>query len=101
VRPTFVDPFNAGVLAFALAAPGEEGKCYDSVGDRPLAKSRGVQWDEVQGTVLKIGDRVYWSQCPAHCEQFAPFEITAIDGDYAKLDLFEKPVLLTELHRSS
>ncbi|MBW4547890.1 MAG: hypothetical protein KME25_26110 [Symplocastrum torsivum CPER-KK1] len=45
----------------------------------------------------QVGDRVNWSKCPAHCEQFAPFEITAIDGDYAKLDLFEKPVLLCEL----
>jgi hypothetical protein len=97
----FVDPFNVDVLALALVKPGQEGKCCDSVGDDPLAKHPPVQWDEVQGTVLKIGDRVYWSKCPAHCEQFAPFEITAIDGDYAKLDLFEKPVLLTELHRSS
>ncbi|MBW4548888.1 MAG: hypothetical protein KME25_31465 [Symplocastrum torsivum CPER-KK1] len=48
-------------------------------------------------TTMQVGDRVNWSQCPGHCEQFAPFEITAIDGDYAKLDLFEKPVLLCEL----
>ncbi len=47
---------------------------------------------------IKVGTRVHWSNCPAHCEQFAPFEIMSIDGDYAKLDLFEKPVLLTELH---
>jgi hypothetical protein len=45
-----------------------------------------------------VGDCVHWANCPSHCEQFAPFEITAIDGDYAKLDLFEKPVLLAELH---
>jgi hypothetical protein len=44
-----------------------------------------------------VGDRVYWSNCPAHCEEFAPFEIMSIDGDYAKLDLFSKPVLLEEL----
>jgi hypothetical protein len=48
---------------------------------------------------FNVGDRVNWSKCPAHCEQFAPFVITAIDGDYAKLDLFEKPVLLTELRK--
>ena len=77
------------------------GKCCDLTSDRSSAASSAVQWNEVQGIVLKIGDRVYWSGCPAHCEQFAPFEITTIDGDYAKLDLFEKPVLLTELHRSS
>ena len=50
---------------------------------------------------FKVGDRVIWDNCPSHCEQFAPFEITAIDGDYAKLDLFKKPVLLTELHMAS
>ena len=47
---------------------------------------------------LKVGDHVIWDNCPSHCEQFAPFEITAIDGDYAHLDLFSKPVLLAELH---
>jgi hypothetical protein len=47
---------------------------------------------------FKVGDRVIWDNCPSHCEQFAPFEITAIDGDYAHLDLFSKPVLLAELH---
>lgn len=49
---------------------------------------------------VKVGSRVYWSNCPAHCEQFAPFEIISIDGNYAKLDLFKKPVLLTELYCS-
>ncbi len=46
---------------------------------------------------FSVGDRVNWSNCPAHCEQFAPFEITGLDGDYAKLDLFSKPVPLDEL----
>jgi len=50
---------------------------------------------------FKVGDRVIWDNCPIHCEEFAPFEITAIDGDYAKLDLFKKPVLLTELRMAS
>ena len=55
----------------------------------------------VQGDCsFKVGDRVNWSNCPAHCEQFAPFEITAINGDYAKLDLFEKPVLLSEIEKA-
>jgi hypothetical protein len=47
-----------------------------------------------------VGDRVHWNNCPTYCEQFAPFEITSIDGDYAKLDLINKPVLLTELRRA-
>ena len=46
---------------------------------------------------FSVGDRVNWSNCPAHCEKFAPFEITSLDGDYAKLDLFSKPVPLDEL----
>jgi len=49
------------------------------------------------GEPLKVGSRVNWSKCPAHCEHFSPFEIMSIDGDYAKLDLFAKPVLLVEL----
>jgi hypothetical protein len=48
---------------------------------------------------FQVGDFVHWSKCPAHCEQFAPFEITAIDGDEAKLDMFENPVLLVELRK--
>jgi hypothetical protein len=44
-----------------------------------------------------VGDRVYWDNCPPYCERFAPFEITSIDGDYAKLDLINKPVSLAQL----
>jgi hypothetical protein len=53
---------------------------------------------KAEGDSLKVGDRVNWENCPAHCERFAPFEIMSLDGDYAKLDLFEKPVRLAELH---
>lgn len=49
---------------------------------------------------LEVGDMVFWSECPAHCSSFAPFEIVSIDGDYAKLDLFAKLVLLTQLSRA-
>jgi hypothetical protein len=48
-------------------------------------------------TEFRVGDRVFWENCPSSCEELAPFEITAIDGDYAKLDLINKPVPLTEL----
>jgi len=51
------------------------------------------------GEPLKIGDSVKWSKCPAHCERFSPFEITVIDGDYAKLDLFPNLVPLVELEK--
>jgi hypothetical protein len=51
------------------------------------------------GEPLKVGDSVKWSRCPAHCERFSPFEITLIDGDYAKLDLFPNLVPLVELEK--
>jgi hypothetical protein len=49
---------------------------------------------------LKVGDRVHWNNCPTYCEQFAPFEITRIDGDYAKLDLINKPMPLAQLRQA-
>lgn len=88
------------VPAFTFAVPGEEGKSCDTQEHRLLLDRCTESESQVQNTILNVGEHVYWSQCPAHCEQFAPFEITAIDGNHAKLDLFEKPVLLSELHRS-
>jgi hypothetical protein len=46
---------------------------------------------------IQVGDRVIWDECPAHCADLGPFELTAIDGDYGKLDLFSKLVPLSEL----
>jgi hypothetical protein len=72
----------------------------------PLSPKKQAQIEERKEELDKltadfqVGNHVYWSKCPAHCEQFAPFEITAIDGDYAKLDLFENPVLLVELRKA-
>jgi hypothetical protein len=61
-------------------------------------KSKAIKSEqELNATQFKVGDRVYWVECPAHCESLAPFEIMTIDGDYAKLDLFAKLVPLTEL----
>jgi hypothetical protein len=57
-------------------------------------------WEIELNQVLKVGDRVIWENCPAHCSNLAPFEIMSIDGDYAKLDLFEKLVPLAELNRA-
>jgi len=48
-------------------------------------------------TQFRVGEYVFWENCPCNCEELAPFEITAIDGDYAKLDLINKPVPLAEL----
>ncbi len=65
-----------------------------------LSKEKQAQIETwLEQLMLKVGDRVTWENCPAHCERFSPFEIMLIDGNYAKLDLFEKPVLLAELRR--
>jgi hypothetical protein len=70
-------------------------------GEEPASAAVDASTVEVaflpSGEPLKVGSRVNWSKCPAHCEHFSPFEIMSIDGDYAKLDLFAKPVLLVEL----
>jgi hypothetical protein len=55
----------------------------------------------IEDQELKVGDWVKWDECPAHCSSFAPFQITSIDGDYARLDLIDKPVRLSELSRLS
>jgi hypothetical protein len=69
---------------------GDSTQCHQTQTSHNLPKAEGEQ--------LKVGDHVHWSNCPIHCERFAPFEIMSLDGDYAKLDLFEKPVRLAELH---
>ncbi len=51
--------------------------------------------------VIEVGDMVFWSECPAHCSSFAPFQVMSIEDCYAKLDLGEKPVPVTELSRAS
>jgi hypothetical protein len=46
---------------------------------------------------LAVGDWVIWESYPGNCDRFSPFEIVAIEGDCAKLDLFRTPVPLAEL----
>jgi hypothetical protein len=47
---------------------------------------------------LKVGDRVYVTTRP-HTDGCAPYLIQSIHGDYAKLEMFENPVLLVELRK--
>jgi hypothetical protein len=61
------------------------------------AASTSLNPEPTSATQFRVGDRVFWENCPSCCEKLAPFEITAIDGDYAKLDLINKPVPLAEL----
>jgi hypothetical protein len=61
------------------------------------AASTFLNTEPTSPTEFRVGDRVFWENCPSCCEELAPFEITAIDGDYAKLDLINKLVPLAEL----
>jgi len=102
-------PTEAGVdLDQQLVNNGQHGQQTDNADPviAPDAISETEAWTEATEPpteallqTFKAGDRVNWIECPAHCEDFAPFEIMAIDGDYAKLDLFQNPVALAELEK--
>jgi len=49
---------------------------------------------------LKVGERVLWNNCPAHCASWNPFTISKIIGGKVWLDVYEKPVPLSELKRA-
>jgi hypothetical protein len=83
------------ISAFTPAILNQACKCLS-----PEKHNQIKTWVVELNQALKVGDRVNWENCPAHCEQFAPFEIMSLDGDYAKLDLFEKLVPLAELNRA-
>jgi hypothetical protein len=49
---------------------------------------------------LAAGDRVFWDSCPGHCSWMNPWTVRAIiDGQFACLDWYEKPVPLEQLRR--
>ncbi|MBD1895510.1 hypothetical protein [Coleofasciculus sp. FACHB-129] len=91
---------------------GEYTEAFDQ-SDRMRSKRSNNQTEEVQNPQgatptslntkptspieFRVSNRVFWKNCLSYCEELAPFEITAIDGDYAKLDLINKPVLIAEL----
>jgi hypothetical protein len=52
----------------------------------------------VEEETLKVGDRVFVVSWP-HTDTLAPYLIESIDGNYAKLELFEKPVPLADLRK--
>ena len=63
------------------------------------------QWSTDRSTVdtfksnqpFKVGDRVFWDNCPGPCAWGNPFLIMAIEGNSARLDLIAIPVPLTDL----
>jgi hypothetical protein len=91
----------------------EEAICASSERAAPLTQQRNdfvpfltepnapleteVAQPQETAAALKVGNWVHWNNCPTYCEQFAPFEIISLDGDYAKLDLINKPVPLAQL----
>lgn len=48
---------------------------------------------------LKVGDKVWWDNCPGHCSWTNPFTITRIYSAMAWLDIYSKPVPVLELKR--
>ncbi|MCY7284268.1 MAG: hypothetical protein LH679_12715 [Cyanobacteria bacterium CAN_BIN43] len=48
---------------------------------------------------LEVGDRIWWDNCPGHCYSMNPFTIIAINGEMASLDVYSKPVLMSQLRR--
>jgi len=62
----------------------------------PLAVSVPSPKDEP----LKVGECVLWENCPVHCASWNPFTISKLIGGQAWLDVYEKPVPLSELKRT-
>jgi hypothetical protein len=56
------------------------------------------EWiEEIPTSLFKVGDKVIWTNCYAHLSSWQPFVITNINGDKAKLDIYQNPVYLNEL----
>jgi len=49
---------------------------------------------------FQVGDRVFWDNCPAHAEWANPFEVMEIRKEYAKPDIYEIRVLISELRKA-
>jgi hypothetical protein len=96
-------PAQALNAAYRLLSPEQQAQinqlsqAKDDHAETLIAENEPKADDCLHNAPLSVGDRVHWSECPSHCESFSPFEITEIEGDYAKLDLFAKPVLLAQL----
>jgi hypothetical protein len=90
------------IVVGELKRQGRVRRSYSGMAEVQL----GMTWENffhtelrlVEVCNLKVGDRVIWDNAPTYCANVTQWwEITAIDGEYAKLDLFSKPVLLAEL----
>ncbi len=78
---------KVGTIQF-ICVVRADGEVYDTFGG----------WiEEVLTRQFKVGDKVIWTNCYAHLNSWQPFLITNIEGDKAKLDIYEHPVPLNEL----
>lgn len=78
---------RVGTIQF-ICVVRADGEVYDTFGG----------WiEEVPTRQFQVGDKVMWTNCYAHLSSWQPFVITNIDGDKAKLDIYEHPVPLNEL----
>lgn len=85
---------KVGTIQFVTVAR-EDGETYDSFGDW-IAEAP----EKANVPQLNVGDKVIWTSCPPQFTSWEPFLIVAIDGEKAKLDIVEKPVLLADLVRA-
>ncbi len=65
--------------------------------DGKTYKTFGEWIEEIPTSLFKVGDKVIWTNCYAHLSSWQPFVITNINGDKAKLDIYQHPVYLNEL----
>jgi hypothetical protein len=78
---------KVGTIQF-ICVVRADGETYDTFGE----------WiEEIPSRQFQVGDKVIWTNCYAHLSSWQPFVITSIDGDKAKLDIYQHPVPLSEL----
>ena len=54
--------------------------------------------EEMQLHTFKFGDRVFVNSCP-HTDKCGPYSVEKIDGEFARLEMFSKPVRLSDLRK--
>lgn len=66
-------------------------------GDKQHIYELKQQHEQKLKNMPQVGDKVIWTNCYAHLIIWQPFVITAIEGEYALLDVYAHPVPLDEL----
>ncbi len=66
-------------------------------GDKERIYQLKQQQEKKLKDIPQVGDKVIWTNCHAHLSSWQPFVVSAIEGDYARLDFYAHPVSLNEL----